>query len=282
MPKIVAKRLEKLQKGFLWGGGSLERKVHLINWEVVCAQKEKGGLGLRKIILLNEALLGKWIWRFAIEKDNLWKVLLVKYGQEGLGWRTNEVRGTLEVGVWKEILKEANWCWDNIQFKVGKGTKIKFWTDHWCGNAALSQIFPQLFALAVHRNATVNELWDPSFGQGGWSLRFFRDFNAWELDLIGDLLNMLRDFRISSEGDSVFWKVGGSGIFGVKDAYNLLVAPNDFAFLKKCIWVDKVPTKAVFLLGRPHGGRFSPWIGFKNGVGSFLTDVFCVAVKRRV
>ena len=155
----------------------MERKVHLINWEVVCAQKEKGGLGLRKIILLNEALLGKWIWRFAIEKDNLWKVLLVKYGQEGLGWRTNEVRGTLEVGVWKEILKEANWCWDNIQFKVGKGTKIKFWTDHWCGNAALSQIFPQLFALAVHRNATVNEVWDSNFGQGGWNLRFSRDFN---------------------------------------------------------------------------------------------------------
>ena len=46
---------------------------------------------------------------------------------------------------------------------------------------------------------------------------------------------MLRDFRISSEEDSVFWKGGGSGIFGVKDAYNLLVAPNDFAFLKKCI-----------------------------------------------
>ena len=31
MPKIVAKRIEKLLRGFLWGGGSLERKVHLIN-----------------------------------------------------------------------------------------------------------------------------------------------------------------------------------------------------------------------------------------------------------
>ena len=37
MPKIVAKRMEKLQRDFLWGGGSLERRVHLINWEVVCA-----------------------------------------------------------------------------------------------------------------------------------------------------------------------------------------------------------------------------------------------------
>ena len=31
VPKIIAERLEKLQRDFLWGGGSLERKVHLIN-----------------------------------------------------------------------------------------------------------------------------------------------------------------------------------------------------------------------------------------------------------
>ena len=105
----------------------MERKIHLINWDVVYTQKEKGGLGIRKIVLLNKALLGKWIWRFAFEKDLLWKkVIRVKYGQEGCGWRTNEARGTFGVGVWKEILKEASWCWDNIEFKVGRGTKVKF------------------------------------------------------------------------------------------------------------------------------------------------------------
>ena len=31
MPKIVARRLEKVQKDFLWGGGNLERKAHLVN-----------------------------------------------------------------------------------------------------------------------------------------------------------------------------------------------------------------------------------------------------------
>ena len=44
MPKIVARRLEKLQRDFLWGGSNLEKKAHLVNWEVVCADKEKGGL----------------------------------------------------------------------------------------------------------------------------------------------------------------------------------------------------------------------------------------------
>ena len=81
MPKSVANKLEKLQRDFLWGGESLERKVHLINWEVVCTQKEKGGLGIQKIDPLNKALLGKWLWRFSVEKDNLWKMVIgVKYG----------------------------------------------------------------------------------------------------------------------------------------------------------------------------------------------------------
>ena len=64
--------------------------------------------------------------------------------------------------------------------------------------------------------------------------------------MIGDLLNMLRDFRISLEDDLVLWKGGGHGCFRVKDAYNLLVVPNDCAFPINCIWVDKVPTKVAF------------------------------------
>ncbi|RVW43589.1 LINE-1 reverse transcriptase-like [Vitis vinifera] len=172
--------------------------------EVVCTQKEKGGLGIRKIDLLNKALLGKWIWRFAFEKDILWKkVIGVKYGQEGFGWRTNEAHGAFGVGVWKEILKEANWCWDNMMFNVGKGTKVKFWIDHWCGA----------------------------------------------------LFNMLRDFEISQEEDSVLWKGGGQGTFGVREAYNLLVIPNALAVPVRCIWVDKVPSKAAFFAWEATWGK---------------------------
>ena len=166
-----------------------------------------------------------------------------------------EASETFGVGVWKEIMAEANWCWHSIKFKVGKGTRVKLWTDQWCSNVALSQNFPQLFALAVHKNATVNEVWDSSLGQGGWNLRFSRDFNDWELDLIRDLLNMLRDFRTSSEEDSVLWKGGGHGCFRVKDAYNLLVVPNDCAFPINCIWVDKVPTKVAFFAWKATWGK---------------------------
>ena len=71
MPKVVVRRIEKVQRDFLWGGGNMERKVHLVKWEVVCTDKDKGGLGLRKLAFLNKALLGKWIWRYACDKNNL-------------------------------------------------------------------------------------------------------------------------------------------------------------------------------------------------------------------
>ncbi|RVW48992.1 hypothetical protein CK203_080959 [Vitis vinifera] len=57
---------------------------------------------------------------------------------------------------------------------------------------------------------------------------------------------MLRDSRISSEEDSMLWKGGGHGTFRIRDAYKLLATPSAIAFPKKCIWVDKVPTKVAF------------------------------------
>nr|CAN74793.1 hypothetical protein VITISV_000043 [Vitis vinifera] len=235
-----------------WDGVEERMRRRLAQWKRIHLErglKEEGGLGIRKIDLLNKALLGKWVWRYAYEKENLWKMVIgVKYGQEGCGWRTKEVCGPYGMGLWKEIMKEADWCWESIDFKVGKGTRVLFWTDKWCGNEALSQIFPQLFTLAGHRNAKVSEVWDSSLGQGGWNLRLARDFNDWELDQIGNMLNLLRDFKTSTEEDAVRWKREGNGVFGAKGAYKMLFGSSACAFPNRRIWMDKVKRKQISLL----------------------------------
>ena len=42
MLRKVRLRLEHVQRDFLWGGGNLERKPHLVKWVVVCLDKKKG------------------------------------------------------------------------------------------------------------------------------------------------------------------------------------------------------------------------------------------------
>ena len=60
IPRIVRLRLEKIQRDFLWGGGALENKMHVVKWSSVCKAKPKGRLGVCSLSLLNKALLCKW------------------------------------------------------------------------------------------------------------------------------------------------------------------------------------------------------------------------------
>lgn len=69
IPASVAKKLEKLQRDFLWAGLGDEQKMNLVNWETICSSKKDGGLGFRPLRVFNKALLGKWMWRFSTEKE---------------------------------------------------------------------------------------------------------------------------------------------------------------------------------------------------------------------
>ena len=51
--------------------GPWRREPHLVDWSIVCSDKQKGGLGVRNLPLLNKALLCKWRWRFAVEREAL-------------------------------------------------------------------------------------------------------------------------------------------------------------------------------------------------------------------
>ena len=45
--RLVRLRLEQIQRDFLSGSGALERKTYLVQWDTVCLDKRKGGLGVK-------------------------------------------------------------------------------------------------------------------------------------------------------------------------------------------------------------------------------------------
>ena len=97
---MVKFKLEKVQRDFVWEGGNPNRKPHLINWKIVCDGKDEGGLGIRNLSTLNRALLSKWVWRFAMEDNSPWRIVInLEYGTKAGGWFTHALRGGYRVGL---------------------------------------------------------------------------------------------------------------------------------------------------------------------------------------
>eukprot|EP01018_Ginkgo_biloba_P009696 Gb_25173 [translate_table: standard] len=61
--KKVLESFEKVMRSFLWKGGKEKQRIHLVNWDVVCKSKRRGGLGIRKLEVMAKALGGKQVWR---------------------------------------------------------------------------------------------------------------------------------------------------------------------------------------------------------------------------
>jgi hypothetical protein len=157
IPSSVANRLEKLQRNFLWGDTNEETKFHLVKWSLVCSPMTDDGLGIRNLCRFNQALLGKWLWRYATEREAYWrKVVEVKYGSMEGDWRTKQVEMPFGVGVWKHI-RRWELFFKFIKFEVGDGTQIRFWHDIWCGDQPLKESFLELFRIARNKKAWVSD-----------------------------------------------------------------------------------------------------------------------------
>ena len=99
IPRKVRITLEiKKKMEFLRGDMEERRKIHLASWSVICKDKNHGGLGLRHLEGLNQALLGKWLWKFSLKRESFWRrVIRGKFGEVEGVWTTREERDSFWV-----------------------------------------------------------------------------------------------------------------------------------------------------------------------------------------
>ena len=118
------------------------RGFHWVSWDEISCPKESGGLETRSLRIMNEALLTKWLWRFAIKDDALWRKLIVsKYGVDSFGWWNKRSSFAHEAGCWKAILSRLDIFKSLVRFEVRNGVKVFFWHDTWCGDQPLKVHF---------------------------------------------------------------------------------------------------------------------------------------------
>ncbi|RVW95937.1 hypothetical protein CK203_027605 [Vitis vinifera] len=88
----------------VWDGVEERMRKRLALWKRQFISK--GG-----ITTLIRNTLGPFVqrsWHYAVERESLWKLVISrKFGEEGGGWSSHEVREGYGVGFWKEIRKES-------------------------------------------------------------------------------------------------------------------------------------------------------------------------------
>jgi len=149
--------------------------MHWFAWWKMCVPKEKGGLGFRDIASFNLALLAKQCWRLIENFDSLCaRVLRAKYYPFGdiLNCQLKKGASYVWQSIWAGIQTFKKGC----IWRVGDGSKINIWEDHWIPGSSSRKI------ITVRGNqilSKVNELIDPESGERDEAL--IHD-NFWEID----------------------------------------------------------------------------------------------------
>nr|GFB95581.1 RNA-directed DNA polymerase, eukaryota [Tanacetum cinerariifolium] len=78
------KRKLFLSESIFNGQDHKSRKASWVKWDNGLTSRDKGGLGVASLYVLNKGLMFKWIWRFYSQKSSLWtRVIKAIHGDDG-------------------------------------------------------------------------------------------------------------------------------------------------------------------------------------------------------
>ncbi|KAL0292755.1 UNVERIFIED_CONTAM: hypothetical protein Sradi_6976200 [Sesamum radiatum] len=213
LPKAVIKEIKGRMRHFLWRGSS-DRGYAKVSWDQVCKPKCEGGLGIRRVMHLNQALMLKHVWRLLREdRNSIWVqwVLLHRLQRQSL-W-TSKV--TTATWCWKQLIKICHILKPGMEYKVGNGDKFKVWLDIWHERGPLIHHYPRG---PLVTGIPVDALFSAVLQQGRWAWPSETDFD------VAEIIASLPQIH-PGESDSIQWKLN-AGRFNTAVVFSLLEPPS--------------------------------------------------------
>jgi hypothetical protein len=258
-PSCVLKQLVRIQRNFLWGGGLEEKKLCWVKWDHISCPKSQGGLGVKNLALFNSALLCKWKWRFIDDRNALWSELLsFRYGHlptNMLGGTSSQTRVKESIW-WKDVLGigrslDEDWFRKNVSCGLGDGSNIGFWKFRWLGIQPLCELYPNLYAKEIDKDALISNRVQRNDENIIWNWLWSDNLTIEEAGQLLELQDLLVAIQLEpGRLDRWRWIPGTIGLFTVNSCYKMLNQSSNMALLDpnvldaiQNLWKNDVPTK---------------------------------------
>jgi hypothetical protein len=147
--------------------------MHWRAWWRMCIPKKEGGMGFRDLHTFNLAMLVKQSWRLISSTDSLIcaRVLNAKYYPNVHLLKAGPKKGSSFT--WQSIIQGLGTFKRGHIWRVGNGTNINIWSDHWIPTSVTRRIQTDIGHCMLR---TVDELINPFTG-------------TWDEDLIHSNFN---------------------------------------------------------------------------------------------
>ncbi|KAA3467739.1 reverse transcriptase [Gossypium australe] len=278
-PKTLCSQLENIMNKFWWSNNKMKTGIHWSGWDKLCLSKFNGGLGFKKLILFNKALLAKQVWRVLTQPQCLLaRVLKARY------FPFTDIL-TAKVGsypsfTWRSICSARELIEDGLLWRIGRGDRVNIWNAPWLPGRENIRLSGQDIRI---RWTTVDQLMQP-------------DSATWNDELLCNLFDedttsRIRSIPIAGNNleDTLVWKFEGSGAYSVRSGYRVLSSSlvqatnynpynDEFTDFYKSLWVLKIPGKI----------KIHVWRLFNNLIPHFcnlakrnlVTDTICQLCKQ--
>ncbi|GJR42997.1 RNA-directed DNA polymerase, eukaryota, reverse transcriptase zinc-binding domain protein [Tanacetum coccineum] len=123
--KMHLKRLyEAIRCRFFWDFKDSQRGISWVKWNTILLDRDKGGLGVGSLLAKNQGLLGKWKWRFLIEKKSLWREVINEFYGNDEGFGSLPISYHVK-GIWHDIIKATSSIgWELLMVCTPRGRAI--------------------------------------------------------------------------------------------------------------------------------------------------------------
>lgn len=168
-------------------------------------------------------------------------------------WRDINILG-------KEYTNDPDWFKQLVKLQLGRGDKIRFWIDSWCGPRPFCSLYPELFEATAEKEAKVQHYGLSVDGLWVWDWRWGESATGVAAAQLEELKVILHDIKIQTNAeDSWTWIADHTKRFSVKSCYSWLteacpdmIQQRDEEKIMACskVWRCDVPTKAAVMAWR--------------------------------